>query len=107
MARQISLSYNQAAKICMQAFDKARSDIEENMQIPNCRLINMSDASGEFIKVNEIYLGDLFGALDIIFSLDNKIYIYTVEQTADGIYCSAFDPDYEHIATEIKRRRRR
>ena len=67
----------------------------------------MSDASGEFIRVKEIYLGDFFGALDIIFSLDDKTYIYTVEQAADGTYCSAFDPDYKHVATEIKRRRRR
>jgi len=91
----------------MQAFDKARSDIEESMLIPNCQITNMSDASGEFIRVKEIYLGDFFGALDIIFSLDDKTYIYTVEQAADGTYCSAFDPDYKHVATEIKRRRRR
>lgn len=67
----------------------------------------MDNASGEFIRVSEIYLGDWFGAMDIIFRLDGKIYVYTVEQATDGTYCSAFDPEYNHVATELKPKRRR
>lgn len=107
MARKVSLTCQQAAKICLQAFDGARDLIEDAMVIPSHRLEDIGNTSGEFIRVSEVYLGDMFGAIDIIFRLDGKVYIYTVEQAADGTYCSAFDPEYNHVATELKPKRRR
>jgi len=106
MARKISLSYKQAAKLSLQAFDRARIDLEEVMVIPTCHLSDINDTDGEFVRVSQVYLGDFFSAIDIEFALDGKRYIFTVEQDMDG-YCSGFDPDYNHVATEVKRRRRR
>lgn len=106
MARKVSLSYQQAAKLSLQAFDRARNDLEEIMVIPTRHLSDINDSDGEFVRVSQVYLGDFFSAIDIVFTLNGKQYLFTVEQDTDG-YCSGFDPDYNHVATEIKRNKRR
>lgn len=104
---KINLSYQQALNLSLQAFDEARDEIEEVMIVPSCQDAGLYGSGEEFICVREIYLSDLAGAVDIEFSLNGKRYLFTVEQSADGRYCSAFDRDYNHVATEIKDKRRR
>ena len=107
MKRQIVLTTSQAANLSSQVFRKAKKDIEVEMKIPNVTSAKEDDFIGKFIKVNKIYLADLFGAIDVLFVLNDRYYIYTIEQTIDGEYCSGFDPQYQHVARESFRKKRR
>jgi len=107
MARQMSLETAQVSGIFVQAIGKYKETFEDELKTPKVPDGFKVSTFGRFIRIRNIFLGDRFGAIDIIFKHDGKIYLLTVEQTINGDYCSAFDPDYRHTAKEIKPKSRK
>ena len=107
MARQLSLESTQVAGILIQAIEKSKQTFQDSLETPKMPDGFKTATFGRVVKIRDIVLGDRFGAVDIVFKHDGKKYLLTVEQTIDGDYCSAFDPNYRHTARELRTARKR
>lgn len=109
MSKGIKLTPEQAAYISAVTLQRCQKTLKRDFfDIPT--VVPTKDTARawpKFVKIQEVYMGDEFGAIDIIFELNGKIYLYTVEQTADGKYCSGLDPMYEHSARELRTQKRK